>query len=103
MSIAPRLIARLFAHITAPFRADDGAPERLPSPNELVVLAHPGGEPASLMMQQMLADEGIHALVRNRDAATSRGGGWGPPWAYEVCVLRRDLRRAREIIGEPRA
>jgi hypothetical protein len=86
------------------FSSDDSAPERLPSPDAMVVLARPGGEPEALMMHELLASQGIRALVRNRDAATARGGGWGPPWAYEVCVLRRDLRRAEEIIGrrEPR-
>jgi hypothetical protein len=77
-----------------------GAPIRLPSPDEIVVLTRPRGEPEALMLQELLASEGVHALVRNRDAATSRGGGWGPAWAYELCVLRRDLRRAREVLGE---
>ena len=72
---------------------DDDAPERLPSPDEMVVLASPGGEPAALMMQEMLAKEGIHALVRNRDAAAARGVG--AAWGAEICVLRRDLRRAQ--------
>jgi hypothetical protein len=78
---------------------DSSEPERLPVRDEIVVLARPGGEPEALMLQELLAAEGIHALVRNRDAATARGGGWGPPWAYEICVMRRDLRRAREIIA----
>ena len=61
----------------------------------------PEGEPEALMIQQMLAAEGIVAMVRNRDAATARGGTWGPPWAYELWVRRADLRRAREIAGAP--
>jgi putative signal transducing protein len=92
MSILSRIRSRFQRH-------DPHAPERLPSPDELVVLARPGGEPEALMLQELLAAQGIHALVRNRDAATARGGGWGPAWAYELCVLRRDLRRAREIVG----
>ncbi len=63
------------------------------------MLTRPAGEPEALMMQEMLAAEGIVAMVRNRDAATARGGGWGPPWAYELLVKRRDLRRAAEIVG----
>ena len=59
----------------------------------------PEGEPEALMIQQMLASEGIAAMVRNRDAATARGGTWGPPWAYELWVKRADLRRAREVAG----
>ncbi len=93
MSILSRLLSQ--------FRRDAAsAPERLPSPDELVVLARPGGEPEALMLQELLAADGIHALVRNRDGATARGGGWGPSWAYELCVLRRDLRKAQAIIGE---
>ena len=91
------LLSRIRSHFQ---REDAQAPKRLPSPDELVVLARPGGEPEALMLQELLAAEGIHALVRNRDAATARGGGWGPAWAYELCVLRRDVRRARQIIGD---
>jgi hypothetical protein len=91
MSFLSRLLARLLG--------DGDKPERLPSPDEIVVLARPDGEPEAMLLLQMLADQGIHAMVRNRDAASARGGGWGSWWAYEVCVLRRDLRRAREIIG----
>jgi hypothetical protein len=92
MSFFARLRARLFRH-------DNDAPARLPSPDEAVLLMRPEGEPEALMIQQMLADEGIHAMVRNRDAATARGGTWGPPWAYELWVKRSDLRRAQEIAG----
>jgi hypothetical protein len=77
---------------------DDDAPERLPSPDDLVVAAQPQGEPEALMLQELLEAQGIHALVRNRDSATARGGGWGPSWSYELCVMRRDLARARLII-----
>ena len=80
-------------------RDDDRAPPRLPSPADLVLVARPQGEPEAMMLHELLEREGIHALVRNLDAATARGGGWGPPWAYELLVLRRDLRRARELLG----
>ncbi len=92
MSIIARIIAR--------FRSGDpGAPSRLPSPDELTLLARPEGEPEALVLQELLQSEGVHAMVRNRDAATARGGSWGPPWAYELWVLRRDLRKAREVLG----
>lgn len=92
MSIISRLLAR--------FRpGDPHAPARLPSPDELVLLTRPEGEPEALMLHELLEGEGIHSMVKNRDAATARGGSWGPPWAYELWVLRRDLRKAREIIG----
>jgi hypothetical protein len=92
MSIFSRLRARLLGR-------EDDSPERLPSPDDLVILVRPEGEPEALMMQEMLAAEGIVAMVRNRDAATARGGGWGPSWAYDVMVKRADLRRAREVVG----
>ncbi len=82
------------------WRADPGAPERLPSPDELALLTRPDGELNAQLLRQMLAGEGIHAMVKNRDAVSAESGGMGPPWAYELWVLRRDLRRAREIIGD---
>ena len=78
---------------------ESDAPERLPSPDELVLLAQPGGEPEALMLRDLLEQQGIVAMVRNRDAASARGGGWGPPWAYELWVRRGDLARAREVVG----
>ena len=79
-------------------------PARLPSPDEIVVLTRPNGEPEGLMLQEILASNGIRAMLRNRDAASAQSGGApGAWWAYELCVLRRDLRRAREIVGEPGA
>jgi hypothetical protein len=90
------LVSRIRALL---FRDASARPERMPSPDELVVVARPEGEPEALMMQEMLAAEGIVAMVRNRDAATARGGGWGPPWAYELLVKRADARRARDIVG----
>lgn len=92
MSIVSRLLARFRA-------ADPDAPARLPSPDELVLLMRPEGEPEALMLHELLEGAGIHSMVKNRDAATARGGSWGPPWAYELWVLRRDLKRARETIG----
>jgi hypothetical protein len=91
------LVSRILGWFTA--RSDDGAPVRLPSPDELVLAARPHGEPEAQLLRQMLAAEGVHAMVKNRDAVSAESGGMGPPWAYELWVLRRDLRRAREIIG----
>lgn len=91
MSWLARIIDRVL-------RRDDERPERLPSPDDLVLLTRPEGEPEALMMQDMLKAEGIAAMIRNRDAATARGGGWGPPWAYELLVRRGDVRRARDVL-----
>ena len=87
-------ILRLFVHTD-----DDGSPTRLPSPDELILLTRPNGEIDAQLSRQLLAHEGIHAMVKNRDPVSAESGGMGPPWAYELWVLRRDLRRAREIIG----
>ncbi len=94
MGIISRILGLFVAH------ADDGAPVRLPSPDELVLLSRPNGEIDAQLLRQMLSSEGIHAMVKNRDAVSAESGGMGPPWAYELWVLRRDLRRAREIIGD---
>jgi hypothetical protein len=51
------------------------------------------------MLREILATEGIVAMVKNRDAVSTQSGGMGPPWAYELWVLRRDLRRARDVIA----
>jgi hypothetical protein len=78
---------------------DDGGPPRLPSPDELVVAASPQGEPEAEMLRGMLAQHGIHSMLRNRDAwaaRTAAPGGW---FAYELMVMRKDLRRAREILA----
>ena len=64
------------------------------------MVAHPEGEPEAQIIRDLLEGEGIHVMVRNRDAATAQSGAIGPAWAYEVWVMRKDLARARELIGE---
>ena len=88
-------ILRLFVR-----RNDGDAPPRLPSPDELALASRPQGEIDAQLQRQMLASEGIPAMVKNRDPVSSESGGMGPTWAYELWVLRRDLRRAREILGD---
>lgn len=95
MSLLSRILDRLAR------RDDDGAPPRLPSPDELVLVARPQGEPEALMLRELLDEHGIRAMVKNRDAASAQAGGLGPSWAYELWVLRRDLRRARELLDLP--
>ena len=92
MSILSRLRALLGDDAGA------GAPERLPSPDALVLLTRPQGEPEARLLQGILEDNGIRSMVKNRDAVGVDGGGWGAPWKYELWVLRRDLRRARELL-----
>lgn len=88
-----RRIARLFGG------GDAKAPSRLPSPDELVLLARPESEPEALMLRELLDEHGVRAMIKNLDAATAQSGAAGPSWAYELWVLRKDLRRAREALG----
>ena len=76
-----------------------GGPERLPSPDDVVLLVEPNGEAEAQLFHDMLEQQGVRSMVRNTDAASARAGGMGPVWAYELRVLRKDLRRAREILG----
>jgi len=80
-------------------RDDADAPVRLPSPDELALLAAPNGEAEAQLFHDMLEQQGIRSMIKNRDPVSARAGGMGPPWAYELWVLRRDLLRAREILG----
>ncbi|MEX2247110.1 MAG: DUF2007 domain-containing protein [Dehalococcoidia bacterium] len=89
-----RFLSRIFTR-----RPPPGEPSRLPSPDALVLLARPSGEAEAQISRDLLEQAGIRALVRNIDAATAQSGAAGPPWAYELWVLRKDLRRAREVLG----
>ena len=84
-------------------RPAEGAPSRLPSPDALALVTRPSGEPEAQLFRQILEQNGIRAMVKNRDAASAQAGGMGPPWAYELWVLRKDLRRARETLDLPEA
>ncbi len=99
MSMLSRLRSLLGAPRTGGLAADRGAPARLPSPDGLVLLTRPHGEPEAQLLRQILEDNGIRSMVKNRDAVGVDGGGWGPAWAYELWVLRKDLRRAREVLA----
>jgi hypothetical protein len=92
MDILSRIIGRLRGETP-------GAPQRLPSPDALVLLTRPYGEAQAQLFRDMLEQEGVRSLIKNRDPVSARAGGMGPPWAYELWVLRRDLRRAREILA----
>ncbi len=89
----------LIDRVARVFLRDAGRPERLPSPDELVLLTRPEGEPEAQFLKEMLDENGVRALVKNRDPVSAQSGGMGPAWAYEIWVLRKDLRRAQEIIG----
>lgn len=91
------MIRRIFRWLTG---GEDGGPARLPSPDELVVAASPQGEPEAEMLRSMLAQHGIHSMLRNRDAWAARTGAPGGWFAYELMVMRKDLRRAQEILAE---
>ncbi len=91
MGIISRIVDRIIGR-------DPDAPTRLPSPDALALLMRPNGEPEAEMLRGMLEEQGIRSMVKNRDAASARGG-MGGAWAYELWVLRRDLLRAREVVG----
>ena len=65
--------------------------------------AFTGLRSSAQLFRQILEQNGIRAMVKNRDAASAQAGGMGPPWAYELWVLRKDLRRARETLDLPEA
>ena len=89
------VLSRLFERI----RHDPDRPERLPSPDELTLLTRPNGEPEALMLRELLDEHGVRAMIKNRDALSVQAGGAGPSWAYEMWVLRKDLRRAQQLLG----
>jgi hypothetical protein len=88
------ILSRIFGWL-----GGDAAPARLPSPDEIVLAAEPAGEAEAHLFQDMLEHEGIRSMIRNTDASSAQAGGMGPVWAYQLLVLRKDLRRAREILG----
>jgi len=81
--------------------AGSAAPARLPSPDDTVLLTEPAGEVEANLFRDMLEQDGIRSMIRNIDASSAQAGGMGPVWAYQLLVLRKDLRRAREILGLP--
>lgn len=76
-------------------RGDEGAPQRLPSPDELVFLTRAESEMEAAIYRDMLTEAGIGALVKNRDALSVQSGMMARPWSQELWVLRKDLRLAR--------
>jgi hypothetical protein len=95
-AILMSIITRIVDFLRGP--SDDGRPPRLPSPDALTLLTRPNGEPEAVLLRGILEQQGIHSMIRNRDAATAQSGALGPPWAYELWVLRKDLKRAREAL-----
>ena len=73
-------------------------PGRLAPPDELVLIMRPNGEPEAQFLKEMLDENGVRALVKNRDPVSAQSGGMGPAWAYELWVLRKDVPRAGEIL-----
>ena len=73
-------------------------PGRMAPPDELVLIMRPSGEPEAQFLKEMLDENGVRALVKNRDPVSAQSGGMGPSWAYELWVLRKDVARAGEIL-----
>jgi hypothetical protein len=84
------IIRRLFGS-----KDDADAPERLPSPDDLVFLVDAESEMEAAIFRDMLAGVGINALIKNRDVLTAQSGVMAAPWTQQLWVLRKDLRRAR--------
>jgi hypothetical protein len=91
------IVSRVLGWLSGGDAAD--RPQRLPSPDELVLLAEPNGEGEAQLFHDMLEQQGIRSMIKNTDASSARAGGMGPAWAYELWVLRKDLLRGREILG----
>lgn len=71
----------------------------MPRDDESVLLAVASSELEAQIWRDALEQEGIRPFVRNRNAQPYLGNDAFFPM-YEVFVLRRDLKRARWIIGD---
>jgi ATP-dependent exoDNAse (exonuclease V) beta subunit len=91
MSIVQRLLGWL---------GGGGDDEREPAPDDMVLLTKPRGEPEALMLKEILADNGIQSLMKNRDGFTASRNAPGPWWSYELWVLQRDYGEAAELVRE---
>jgi hypothetical protein len=79
-------------------RREVSEPERLPSPDDLALLTRAENEAEASMFRDTLAASGITAMIKNRDVLTAQTGVMAMPWSQELWVLRKDLRRARELL-----
>jgi hypothetical protein len=75
-------------------------PAASPGPDDLVLLGEPSGEAEAELWRNILAQWGVHCLVKNVSAtAYLRLGD-----QFLVYVLQQDLEYARELVGlAPRA
>ena len=66
---------------------------------EITFLLSAPNEPMARFWEQVLADEGIPALVRPGGPGA---GGWGSvaTFSHDLYVRQADLERAREIVAE---
>ena len=67
--------------------------------DELVRLQMAENELEAQIVQQVLADNGIRAMVRSIDPLLGRGVYMPSPFSTEVLVWAKDLERAREVLG----
>jgi hypothetical protein len=93
MSIFRRLFGGGASH-----RDDADRPVQLPSPDELALLTLAESEFEAAMFRDILEQNGITALIKNMDVLTAQSGVMSRPWSQELWVLRKDLRRAREVL-----
>lgn len=67
----------------------------------MVLVYQPQGEPEAIFLQDLLRQNGIGALIKNRDALTAQYNQPGPAWAYELWVLQKHAARARALLAAP--
>ena len=73
------------------------SPPRDPEPDDVVPVALPDGEALAQLWKGMLESQGIPAMVR--DVSPLYRGYMNWAGEIELCVRRRDIPRAREILG----
>ena len=73
------------------------SPPAEPGPDDLVPVALPEGDETGTLWQGMLEDKGIPAMVRDISPLYRGYMNWAAE--CELLVRRRDLARAREILG----
>ncbi len=65
----------------------------------LVKVAAALSEPEAAMWRELLENNGIPAMVKNTNVLSVTFETGSMPWDCDLYVRRRDLERAREILG----
>jgi hypothetical protein len=73
------------------------SPPRDQGPDDVVPVALPEGEEVAGLWKGMLESQGIPAMIRDVSPLYRGYMNWAAE--YELCVRRRDLDRARAVLG----